>query len=84
MYLKWHSLSYYDTIYVKFCQQIFGALNTLEGFNRMIVFPLALQTGESVDDMISTLANVNVYYKYKTVFSGFAAQLSDRMVQKVK
>lgn len=50
----------------------------------MIVFPLALQTGESVDDMISTLANVNVYYKYKTVFSGFAAQLSDRMVQKVK
>eukprot|EP00057_Strongylocentrotus_purpuratus_P034290 XP_794633.3 PREDICTED: proteinase K [Strongylocentrotus purpuratus] len=43
-----------------------------------------LKTGESVDDMISTLANVNVYYKYKTVFSGFAAQLSDRMVQKLR
>ncbi|XP_054752694.1 extracellular serine proteinase-like [Lytechinus pictus] len=43
-----------------------------------------LKSGEKAEDMISTLSGVNVLYKYKTVFSGFAAQLSDRMVQKLR
>ncbi|XP_030830721.1 uncharacterized protein LOC589938 [Strongylocentrotus purpuratus] len=43
-----------------------------------------LKEGYSVDASIASLGDAKILYRFKTVFPGFAAQLSDRLVQRLQ
>nr|XP_054752684.1 extracellular serine proteinase-like [Lytechinus pictus] len=43
-----------------------------------------LKEGYSIDTSIASLGDAKILYKFKTVFPGFAAQLSDRLVERLR
>ncbi|XP_041477095.1 extracellular serine proteinase-like [Lytechinus variegatus] len=43
-----------------------------------------LKEGHSIDTSIASLGDAKILYKFKTVFPGFAAQLSDRLVERLR